>query len=203
MSDNHFGEFYFDILREIGNIGMGSAATSLSMLCGKNISIDVPKAKRYSIDELVNLAGNEEEPILSIFIKLESGIEGNMFFIFKEKTAEHFIKMALNKKKKTSDFDAFDLATLSEVGNILFGSYISSLSNFLDINITYSIPETNYDMAGALLTHNLTQNYMTTDKAFVVHTAFSETEDDYDGYIIYLPNSHSIDVIQEKARGMC
>ena len=44
-----------DVLREIGNIGGGNAATALSQLIGKQASGTVPQAKLIPINEIINL----------------------------------------------------------------------------------------------------------------------------------------------------
>lgn len=48
-------------------------------------------------------------------------------------------------------FSEMEMSALSEVGNIIAGSYLSALSALTGLTITASIPYTSIDMAGALL----------------------------------------------------
>lgn len=49
-----------DVLREIGNIGAGNAATSMSKLLDKKIDMQVPSVNIVSYDEMMDLIGGRK-----------------------------------------------------------------------------------------------------------------------------------------------
>ena len=53
MSNLNLSEFQKDALREMGNVGAGNAATALSQLLEKNISIDVPRVIMVPADKIL------------------------------------------------------------------------------------------------------------------------------------------------------
>lgn len=55
-----FNEYQVDVLKEIGNIGSGNAATSLSIMLRGRISIDVPDVRIIDVDGISNLLGGPE-----------------------------------------------------------------------------------------------------------------------------------------------
>jgi len=46
-----FTELQIDALREIGNIGLGNAATAMAQILGKEIQISVPKVNVISLED--------------------------------------------------------------------------------------------------------------------------------------------------------
>ena len=61
MADNQvINEMQFDVLREIGNIGSGNAATALAKMLNQKVDIKVPKAALLDFNELPQAVGGEE-----------------------------------------------------------------------------------------------------------------------------------------------
>ncbi|MFP3472348.1 chemotaxis protein CheC, partial [Micrococcus sp. SIMBA_144] len=54
---------HLDILKEIGNIGAGHAATALSTLLDKKIDMKVPSVKVVSFDEMMDMAGGPDNVV--------------------------------------------------------------------------------------------------------------------------------------------
>lgn len=52
-----------DILKEIGNVGAGNAATALSAILNRKIKMNVPNVRIVSFDEMMEMAGG---PITSL-----------------------------------------------------------------------------------------------------------------------------------------
>ena len=42
---NSMNQMHLDVIREIGNIGAGNAATAMSQLLGCQVEIDIPKGR--------------------------------------------------------------------------------------------------------------------------------------------------------------
>ena len=63
-----------DALGEIGNISMGSAATTLSVLLGRRVSITTPKVEVITFE---NIKNNYPLPYLIIEVGYTQGIKGN------------------------------------------------------------------------------------------------------------------------------
>ena len=89
--DNGFTTIHLDILKEIGNIGAGNAATALSTLLNKKIEMNVPNVRIVPFHEITELAGGSENVVVSVFLKIEGDANGNMFFILPIEQGERFI----------------------------------------------------------------------------------------------------------------
>ena len=92
-------------------------------------------------------------------------------------------------------FDDMELSALNEIGNIITGAYLSSLSTLTNMLITSSVPYMSIDMAGAILSVPAIEFGKIGDKALVIETEFGEDELLVDGYFILIPSLSSYDKI--------
>lgn len=73
MADNISGlnNFHLDVLREIGNIGAGNAATALAKLLDKRIEMRVPQIRIMRFSEVSDVLGGAETPVIGILLQLQ------------------------------------------------------------------------------------------------------------------------------------
>lgn len=187
-----------DVLREIGNIGAGNAATSMSTLINKRIDMKVPTVEIVSFDEIINIIGGPEQLIVALLFKIYGEAPGSVYFILGVEEAESLVKEIVNDPefRLISDKQPSELSisVLEEIGNIMTGSYLSALSDFVNINMHSSIPYLSVDMAGAILSSGLVELSQVTDYAIVVDTEISNVQEDngLNGHFFLLPELETI-----------
>lgn len=188
-------DIYFDVLKEIGNIGAGNATTAIAKMLDMRLNMNVPKVQLLTFSELANVIGAEDEPICGIYLEVESDIAGSMMFILKLDSAHYLVDRLMGRDTtKKTEFDEMDLSALCEMGNILAGSYLSALAGLTGMTITSSVPYLSIDMAGAILSVPAIQFGFLGDNALLIETEFG---DDVlvEGYFILLPELDSYDKI--------
>ena len=151
MSGFHFADFQADVLKEIGNIGAGHAATALSKMIDKQVDMRVPKARLLPFDEIADSLGGEEIVVTAIFLRVIGDAPGNMFFILSEDSSKKLLNDVMGLEGDKEGFTELELSALSEIGNILAGSYLSSMSEFINLKMQPTVPSLAIDMAGAVL----------------------------------------------------
>ena len=193
---------HIDILKEIGNIGAGHSATALSKLLNKKIDMKVPDVQVVSFDEVMELVGGADSVVASIFLRIEGDAPGSMFFILPLSQAAYFIQQMTGDLTFSFDsppFSELSLSALQELGNILSGSYLSSLSDFTNLNLYPSVPALSIDMVGAIVSYGLIELSQVSDYAIVIDTALSEAEqqinESVNGHFFLLPDPDSFDKI--------
>ncbi|AIE59675.1 chemotaxis protein CheC [Bacillus methanolicus] len=189
---------HLDILKEIGNIGAGNAATALSTLLNKKIEMNVPNVRIVSFDEMMEMAGGAENVVAGVFLRIEGDAPGSMFFILSLKQAAAFIKRMIGDLEFTFEnppYNELALSALQELGNILSGSYLSSLSDFTNLCLYPSVPALSIDMVGAIISCGLIELSQVSDYAIVVETALNEDDllasDGVKGHFFLLPDPDS------------
>ncbi|NLY18735.1 MAG: CheY-P-specific phosphatase CheC, partial [Clostridiaceae bacterium] len=60
--------FHLDVLKEIGNIGSGNAATALAKLLGKKVDMKVPQIRIMGFSEINETLGGAETPVAGILL---------------------------------------------------------------------------------------------------------------------------------------
>jgi chemotaxis protein CheC len=191
---------HLDILREIGNIGAGHAATALSTLLNKAVDMKVPSVKIISFEDITEMVGGSENIVASVFLRIIGDAPGCMFFMLPVEQAELLLGDILggqNVQLEEGLYSEMALSALQEVGNILSGSYLTSFSDFTSLNLQPSVPATSIDMAGAILSFGLIEISAVSDFAIVIDTAFTDMkkEDEVKGHFFLLPDPDSFEKI--------
>ncbi|QNU05553.1 chemotaxis protein CheC [Peribacillus butanolivorans] len=190
-----------DILKEIGNIGAGHAATALSAILNRKIDMNVPNVRVVTFDEMMEMAGGAEQVVVSIFLRIVGDASGSMFFILSLPVAEYFIQQMTGDETFSIDSTPYTdlaLSCLQELGNILSGSYLTSLSDFTQLNLYPSVPSLSIDMVGATISYGLLELSQVSDTAIVIDTVLEKDQlfaESIDGHFFLLPDPESFDII--------
>ncbi len=193
---------HIDILKEVGNIGAGNAATALSKLLNKKIDMKVPDVKIVTFNEMMEVVGGAENVVASVFLRVEGDAPGSMFFILSIEQASRFIKYLTNDSEfnlESPPYPELALSALQELGNILTGSYLTSFSDFTNLNFHPSVPAISIDMVGAIISYGLIELSTVGDYAILIDTALQEEDqtinDSVKGHFFLLPDPDSFSII--------
>ncbi|MFT4413585.1 chemotaxis protein CheC [Fredinandcohnia humi] len=199
---NNINSTHLDILKEIGNIGAGHSATALSKLLNRKIDMQVPNVKIVSFDEMMELAGGPDNIVASVFLRIEGDVPGNMFFILQLPQATKLIQDLIRDEEFSFEggtLSELGLSAFQELGNILSGSYLSSLSDFTQLHLYPSVPALSIDMVGAIIGYGLIELSQISDYAIVIDTAINEGElgetNSINGHFFLLPDPNSFEKI--------
>ena len=192
---NNFNEMLLDVLKELGNIGSGNAATALSTMINKKVDMDVPRVKILEFKNVSEVLGDIEKPVVGIYFEMNGDIEGSIMFTLDLNSAKNLVNMLFGRTDERNEIDEMDMSALSEVGNILSASYINSLSLLTGLNLTISVPSICIDMAGAILSVPAIQFGHTGDHAIFIETQFEEGERSINGDLFLIPEVDSFEKI--------
>jgi len=188
---NEVNEKYFDVLKEIGNIGAGNATTAIANMLGLRIDMSVPEVAFLPVEELGSAIGAEDEIIVGIMLGVEADIDGSMMFLMDMASAHHVVnKLMMRDDSYSEPFDEMDLSAIKEIGNIIAGSYLSALSGLTNLTIVPSVPFVAVDMAAAILSVPAVQFGIFGDNALMINTEFSD-DLGIKGHFILMPEEDS------------
>lgn len=195
LSLSEVNNVYFDVLKEIGNIGAGNATTAMSTMLNLRIDMNVPKVELLTFQELGSAICPEDEIILGIYLEVQGDIDGSMMFLMKTDSAHYLVDHLMGRETvEGKDFDEMDLSAIKEIGNIIAGSYLNALSSMTNLTITPTIPYIAIDMAAAILSVPAIQFGKYGDNALMIETEFGD-DVMINGYFILLPELESYDKI--------
>lgn len=192
---------YYDVLKELGNIGAGNATTALAQMLGGKVDMSVPQVKLLDFNVLGDTVGGEDVIMVGIYLQVEGDISGNMMFIQNKISAAHLINKMMGGMLEIKDeevaeyeFGEMELSAIQEVGNIITGAYLNALSSLTNLTIYPSVPQLAIDMAGALLSVPAVEFGLFADKILLVQTKFSD-DVELDGFFILIPDMESYEKI--------
>lgn len=141
---NHLSEEERDAIGEIGNISMGTAATTLFTLLGQKVTITTPRVFETNLN---TLAEDFVDPCVLINIKYRYGIQGSNVLILKELDVKIItdLMMGGDGSNTSSELTDLHLSAISEAMNQMIGSASTSLSEMLGDKIDISPPEAFYE----------------------------------------------------------
>ena len=181
---------YFDVLKEIGNIGAGNATTALAQLMQCKVDMSVPQVKMLEFKEMGEMMGGEEVIMAGIYLGIEGDITGSIMFLLEKQAARHLVDKLMGMELEGEEFSEMEFSALKEVGNIITGAYLNSLSALTNLVIYPSVPDLTVDMAGAILSVPAIQFGELGDKMLLIQTQFFD-ERVLDGYFILVPDLDS------------
>ncbi len=137
--DECINEIEKDALGEIGNISMGTAATTLSTLLNRRVNITTPKVEITTTSEL---ADEFPIPFVAVDVKYKMGLEGSNVLIIKEDDVKVITDIMMgNEINLNRELTELDLSAISEVMNQMMGSAATSLSEIFSKRIDIELPQ--------------------------------------------------------------
>ena len=196
MSIEEFDSLILDVLREVGNIGAGNAATALAKMINRKVDMKVPKVNVLDITHVPEILGGEENLIAGILFKYDGDVEGMIMLLLELPSALKLVNM-LMPGFEFDEINEYVSSALSEVGNILAASYVNSLAELSKLRMNISVPSLAIDMAGALLSVPAIEFGKHSDKILIIENEFFEetAEESINSYFLLIPEFDSYNKI--------
>ncbi len=189
-------DFQIDVLKEIGNIGAGNAATSLSEMLSKRIDMNVPEVSLLNYDDIIESIGGAENVVVGILVSFDGEMDGVILFLLKKEFVHLIINSLLGTELHNfEEISEMEMSALSEIGNIMVSSYVNSVSTLTNMKIDISVPSLNIDMSGALLDAVAAEFADVADKViFIKEKYFCQDETVY-SHMLLLPSMSSLKIL--------
>ncbi|MBU5225401.1 flagellar motor switch phosphatase FliY [Clostridium senegalense] len=129
-----------DLLGEVGNISMGSAATALSTIIGKKVNITTPNIQ---VSTLRKVREGFETPNVVLDVKFTSGIMGGNLLIMKISDAAVIASLMMGGDGKVdgiSELSEIEISAVSEAMNQMIGSAATSMATMFRREVNISPP---------------------------------------------------------------
>lgn len=139
----------YDILKELFNISVGKAASLLSEIVNKKIILNVPDIKildlmEAKVIEYEHFPKSKDGTLMASAISFQENIEGRANLIFPTDKMRTFINLCMNDEEDEGNeayFTEVDFDVIKEIGNIVLNSIVGEVGNYLNIKLSYTLPE--------------------------------------------------------------
>jgi flagellar motor switch protein FliN/FliY len=128
-----------DIIGEVSNISMGSAATALSNIIGKKVTITSPVVDVGSENTVEAI---QRIPSIGVIISYTEGIVGKDILVIKKSDATEIVKVLMGGElPDEEEFGELHISAISEVMNQMMGAAATALAGFIGKAVNISPPD--------------------------------------------------------------
>ncbi len=188
-----------DCLKEIGNIGSGNAASSLSAMLSKSVRMRVPHIRVLDYQTAIDEVGGPEQVLTGILVTFKGDIKGMIMFLLDNAFAKIVVNTFMGKDNiDVLKMDEADTSAVKEMGNIMAGSYLNALAALAGFTVAMDVPSMTVDMMGAIMNAPMTEFSEIGDKVLFINDGFIIDGVDINSNIILIPEMESLDILMNK-----
>lgn len=188
-----------DVIKEIGSIGTGNAATALSQVLRKTTKMSLPAVYVLGYNEAIEMVGTPEEIVAAVLVKMSGEINGMMLFILKMDFINAVLDSVLSRDiNDYMDLTELEKSALEEIGNIIISSYVNAMSGLTGVAIKLSIPSIAINMLGGILSVPMAEFGYETDKLMMINGKFIVDNKVLDSNLLMMPDIQSLNYLMQK-----
>lgn len=188
-----------DCLREIGNIGSGNAASALSAMLSKPVTMHVPDVRVLDYQAAIDEVGGPEKVITAILVTFSGDIKGMIMFLLEDAFAKIVVNTFMGKDNvDVLMLDETDISAVKEMGNIMGGSYLNALAALAGFTVSMDVPSMKVDMMGAIMNAPMIEFSEVGDKVLFIDDGFIIDGVNINSSIILIPEMESLDILMKK-----
>ena len=183
-----YTDLQLDALRELANIGSGTASTALSGMLGRSVDISVPNAFVLPMADAVAAIGDHEAEATGVVLGVVGDMSASVLLLFSPNDAEQMCGF-LGVEAGTEIGES----ALMEIGNIVGTSYINALASMTGMEIEPTPPATATDMLGAIVQTVLAEKAGSGDVALLLDSQLVIEESDASVSFLLVPDAGGVD----------
>ena len=188
-----------DVLREIGSIGSGNAATSLASVINQKITMTIPTVQILDANKIFKKLGGPEKIVSAVLVKFSGEIEGVILYLQSLEFINIVLKNTLSKTIGSyEELSSLELSALIEIGNIMISSYISAISKMIDLKIELTVPANTINMLGAIMNVPMTEYGFSSDKMMIIDGKIICDGNEIESNLIMVPEIGSLATILKR-----
>jgi chemotaxis protein CheC len=174
-----------DYIAEMMNVAAGHSADVLSQMLGSRIEMKIPVVRILpGLEAAVAFVRNTQLFVCSR-MELFGDVRGAMHFMVADDQKDIFLRLARQRGASGTPGGEparhgdqpvpEDLSVISEIGNILVGTFLATIQRFCGLRIIHSVPFQTIDMFQALLDEDLARVTGAQAPAIVIENLFLVT----------------------------
>jgi chemotaxis protein CheC len=183
-----YTDLQLDALRELANIGSGTASTALSSMLGRSVDITVPNAFVLPMADAVTAIGAAEAEVTGVVLGVVGDMGASVLLLFSPNDAKQMCAL-LGVEAGTEIGES----ALMEIGNIVGTSYINALASMTGMEIEPTPPATATDMLGAIVQTVLAERAGSGDVALLLDSELVIEDSDASVSFLLVPDAGGVD----------
>jgi chemotaxis protein CheC len=166
--ERRLSELQLDALRELSNIGSGSASTALAAMLGQSVDISVPTAAAVPLADAAAMVGRPDELRHAVVLPVVGELDAIVVLLFPDADAQRICAI-YGIDAATPD----GASMLGEVGNIVSANYLDVLGQMTGLRLEPSPPQVVHDLLGAVVESVLLAGAAEEDTALILDSSLT------------------------------
>ena len=188
-----------DVLREIGSIGTGNAATALSQMMNKKIGMTMPEVQILGFNEAIAKFGGPEMIVSGVLVTTSGELNGIMLYLQQLDFINAMLEEVLVENIESFEqLGELEVSALVEIGNIMISSYISAISKLTGIHVKLSVPAMSVNMLGGIMSVPMVELGHQTDKIMTISGKFLVDDKEVYSTLLLMPDVGSLNYLLKK-----
>jgi len=187
-----------DLLREIGNIGAGNAATALATMLDEKVEMSIPKVTITGFNEAVHELGGAETMTVGVLVSFNGEANGMIMFLLNMEDAKGIMNILVGEDDDDGELTEMKLSAIKEIGNILSSTYINSIAALTGLTINVTVPYVAIDMVGAIMSVPIIEFGALGDKLMFIEENFFGESNHLKSNIIMFAEIETLKIIMQK-----
>jgi chemotaxis protein CheC len=182
-----FSDLQLDALRELANIGSGTASTALSSMLSRSVDISVPTAAALPFADAVEAVGPAERVVTGVVIGVHGDMTATVLLLLGDGDAATLCGLL-----GVDPADELAASAVGEIGNIVGASYINALSAMTGLTLEPEPPQSATDMLAAIVATVLAGRATGDDLALVLDSDLTVEGEDCAISFLLVPSSGGV-----------
>lgn len=195
-------EIELGILLELGSIGAGHAATALSDVIQQPILIDVPRIHTVETQLIPRFYDKHDTPTMGVYLQLKHTYGCDLLLMLELEEAKKIAAMMTCASSIEEVDPSMEASAILELANILIGSFLTAISDFVEISLLPTTPQSAIDTFDAIIDSFLVKQSMVSEKALIFETRFKRMGEDAKCMLMIFPSQELKNLLTEKSKSM-
>ena len=130
-----------NVLCEIINVGAGQGASILNTMLQTQIDLKVSRIQYLSKEIFPAVPAEFSDSTTTVTMQFSGPLAGSSSLVFPAVSTGKLLSGLTGADPELVDLDSLQASTISEIGNIVLNGIMGSISNILNIDLTYCVPE--------------------------------------------------------------
>ncbi len=188
-----------DLIREIGSIGNGTAATALSSMLNAKVRMSLPNVRVMDFNAAQASLGDPEELVAAVLVELVGEIEGIMLLLLKQEFMDEVAQHLLNQSNvDIMQLDEMQTSALIECGNIMISSFVNAMTALANVEIQLSVPQIAVNMLGGIMSMPMAMMGYHSDRIMLITGEFRIDGKEMNSDMLLMPDVNSLNVLMKK-----
>ncbi len=173
MADTKGLDFlHLSAVQELANIGLGRAAMALGEMTGQTYNMGVPHVQEVGLESIPLLLADGDNLYAAAYTPADGDISGHLAFLFDWESVQHLCSLLIGTiPESLEDINDIHLSIISEVGNILNGSFLNAICEMTGITVHLQPPQASIDYGISILSCIAAEAEINSAMALSVDTA--------------------------------